>query len=117
SGYTSMKEELKHQLKHLYGLPAFPLLELTSAMTKLRAGYYFGEVSAIEQVKNNTRPLFIIHGTGDDLVPTWMGEELYEAANGEKELWLVPNAGHIKAYETETAEFEKRVDTFLASLE
>lgn len=116
SGYTSMKDELKHQLKHLYGLPAFPLLEITSGMTKLRAGYFFEEVSAIEQVKNNKLPIFIIHGTADDLVPTWMGEELYEAAGGEKELWLVPDVGHIKAHEIETVEFQKRVDAFLKKL-
>lgn len=116
SGYTTMKEELKHQLKHLYGLPSFPLLDITSLITKVRAGYFIGEVDAIEQVKNNDLPLFIIHGDADDLVPTWMGEAIYEAAGGEKELWLVPGAGHIKAYEVETVEFEKRVDTFLSKL-
>lgn len=116
SGYTSMKDELKHQLKHLYGLPAFPLLEITSFITKLRAGYFFEEVSAIEQVKNNTRPLFIIHGTGDDLVPTWMGEALYEAAGGEKELWLPEDVGHIKAHEVKTIEFQERLDAFLEKI-
>ncbi len=116
SGYTTMKEELKHQLKHLYGLPSFPLLDITSLITKVRAGYFFGEVSAIEQVKNNNLPIYIIHGDADDLVPTWMGEEIYEAAGGEKEFWLVPDAGHIKAYEIETIEFEKRIDEFLSKI-
>lgn len=116
SGYTSMKEELQHQLKHIYGLPSFPLLDITSGITKLRAGYFFGEVSAIEQVKKNKLPIFIIHGENDDLVPTWMGEKMYEVAGGEKELWIVPNAGHIKAYEVETAQFEEKVAIFLANL-
>lgn len=116
SGYTSMKDELKHQLKHLYGLPAFPLLEITSFITKIRAGYFFEEVSAIEQVKNNTRPLFIIHGTGDDLVPTWMGEKLYEAAGGEKQIWMPEDVGHIKAYEVKTLEYQERLDAFLAKI-
>lgn len=116
SGYSSMKEELTHQLKHLYGLPSFPLLDITSMITKLRAGYFFGEVSTIEQVAKNKLPLFIIHGDADDLVPTWMGEALYEAAGGEKELWLVPGAGHIKAYEIETVEFEEKVKKFLSKI-
>ncbi|WP_010093850.1 alpha/beta hydrolase [Ornithinibacillus scapharcae] len=113
SGYTSVKEELRHQLKHLYHLPAFPILDVTSVITKVRAGYYFGEASALEQVKKNTRPLFIIHGDSDELVPTNMAYELYEAAGGEKELWIVPDAGHTKAYSVATEEFQERLLAFI----
>lgn len=116
SGYTTMQEELSHQLKHIYGLPSFPLLNITSVITKLRAGYFFGDVSSIEQVKKNKLPLLIIHGDADDLVPTWMGKEIYEAANGEKDLWIVPDVGHIKAYEIETVEFQKRLSAFLTNI-
>lgn len=113
SGYTSVKEELRHQLKHLYHLPAFPILDVTSVITKVRAGYYFGEASALEQVKKNTRPLFIIHGDADELVPTEMANELYKAAGGEKELWIVPDAGHTKAYSVATEEFQERLLAFI----
>ncbi|WP_047979815.1 alpha/beta hydrolase [Ornithinibacillus contaminans] len=113
SSYTTVKEELKHQMKYLYHLPSFPLLDVTSVITKVRAGYYFGEASAVEQVKKNTRPLFLIHGDADELVPTEMAYELYDAAGGEKELWIVPNAGHTKAYTVETEEFQQRLQSFI----
>ncbi|MFS0671827.1 alpha/beta fold hydrolase [Ornithinibacillus sp. 179-J 7C1 HS] len=113
SGYTTVKEELRHQLKYLYHLPSFPILDVTSVITKVRAGYYFGEASAIDQVKNNTKPLFIIHGDADELVPTQMAHELYEAAGGDKELWIVPNAGHTKAYSVATEEFQSRLQQFI----
>lgn len=113
SGYTSVKEELTHQLKHLYQLPAFPLLDFTSLMTKVRSGFNFEEASALEQVKENELPLFIIHGDKDKLVPTEMAYEIYEVAGGEKEIWIVPGAGHTKAYEVATEEFEHRLTQFL----
>ncbi|WP_240377518.1 alpha/beta hydrolase [Bacillus piscicola] len=113
SSYTTVKDELTHQLKHLYGLPAFPLLDVTSFITKVRAGYTFEEASAVAQVKKNTRPLFLIHGEGDELVPTDMASDLYEAANGEKSLWIVPDAGHIEAYDTAPKEFEQRLADFI----
>lgn len=116
SAYSTMKEELAHQLKHIYGLPSFPLLDITSVVTKFRAGYFFEEVSTIEQVKKNKLPLFIIHGMADELVPTWMGEKIYEEASGEKELWLVPDVGHIKAHEMETVEFEQKIEEFLSKI-
>ncbi|UJL47490.1 alpha/beta hydrolase [Virgibacillus sp. NKC19-16] len=113
SGYTTAKEELTHQLNHLYNLPAFPLLDVTSVMTKVRAGYTFEEASAIDQVKDNTRPLFIIHGAEDELVPTEMADKLYAAAGGEKELWIVPDAGHTDAHTVATAEFQERLQDFI----
>ncbi|TFJ92407.1 alpha/beta hydrolase [Lentibacillus salicampi] len=113
SGYSTVKDELAHQLEHLYGLPAFPLLDVTSVITKIRAGYMLGEASAVEQVQNNTLPLFIIHGEDDDLVPTDMAHEIYDAAGGEKELWIVPDAGHTKAFDNVTGEYQERVGAFV----
>ncbi|WP_113927746.1 alpha/beta hydrolase [Bacillus sp. P14.5] len=113
SGYTSVEEELAHQLKYLYNLPAFPLMEITSAVTKIRAGYTFSEASAVEQVKKNDLPLFIIHGDQDELVPTEMADVLYEQASGEKELWVVPGAGHTEAYTVAEEEYQKRLKAFL----
>lgn len=113
SSYTTMKDELAHQLKHLYSLPPTPLLEITSLITKVRAGYFFGDVNVLKQVEKNSRPLFLVHGESDDLVPTHMSEDIFEVAAGEKELWLVPDAGHIKAYEVETEQFEERLSLFL----
>ncbi len=113
SGYSSVKAELQHQLKNIYHLPSFPLLNVTSVITNIKAGYTFEEASTVKQVKKNTRPLLIIHGDADDLVPTSMGHELYDAAGGEKELWIVPDAGHTKAFDNVTEEYEKRLKDFL----
>ncbi|MFD1739798.1 alpha/beta hydrolase [Bacillus salitolerans] len=113
SGYTSVHEELSHQLKYLYRLPAFPIMQVTSIVTTLRAGYSFTEASAIEQVKKNSLPLFIIHGDKDELVPTEMANELYEAAGENKEIWIVPGAGHTEGYTVAEAEYQARLKDFL----
>ncbi|WP_341357692.1 alpha/beta hydrolase [Rossellomorea sp. y25] len=113
SGYTSLKEELTHQLRYLYRLPPFPIMEVTSLVTKVRAGYTFSEASALEQVKKNQLPLFIIHGDQDELVPTEMANRLYEATNGMKELWIVPGAGHTEGFTVEEEEYKKRVKGFI----
>ncbi|MDZ5471233.1 alpha/beta hydrolase [Bacillus sp. 31A1R] len=113
SGYTSVHEELSHQLKYLYKLPAFPIMEVTSIVTKIRAGYSFGEASAIKQVKKNTLPLFVIHGDQDRLVPLEMGIEIFEAATSEKELWIVPGVGHTEAYTYAKEEYQDRLMEFL----
>ncbi|WP_033542851.1 alpha/beta hydrolase [Planococcus sp. CAU13] len=113
SPYTSGADILSYQLRSIYNLPAFPLIPITSGVTKLRAGFNFYEASALEQAEKNTHPLFIIHGEADELVPTSMGEELYEAAGGDKMFWTVPDAGHVKAYTVATQEYQERLRGFI----
>ncbi|MCT2535972.1 alpha/beta hydrolase [Aquibacillus koreensis] len=113
SGYTSVLDELSYQLKHLYSLPSFPIMQVTSVITNVRAGYTFEEASAIDQVKKNTKPLLLVHGDADELVPTEMAYELYDAASGTKELWIVPKAGHTKAYDVATQEYQERLNAFI----
>lgn len=42
-------------------------------------------------------PLLILHGTADEIVPSYHAEELFAAAREPKNLWLVPDAGHTQA--------------------
>ncbi|KGP90562.1 peptidase [Pontibacillus chungwhensis BH030062] len=113
SGYTSVHEELAHQMKHLYNLPSFPVLQVTSMVTNIRAGYTFEEASTIDQVKNSDLPIFIIHGEDDELVPTDMAERLYKAAPGIKELWIVPGATHTDGYTVAEEEYQDRIKKFI----
>ncbi|RSD25603.1 alpha/beta hydrolase [Mesobacillus subterraneus] len=112
SAYTTVLEELTHQLKYMYGLPAFPVMQVTSMITNIRAGYTFNEASAIDSVMKNELPLLIIHGDQDDLVPTEMGQRIFEAANSDKELWIVPGAGHTEAYTIAEEEYQERLKAF-----
>lgn len=43
-------------------------------------------------------PLLFIHGTDDEIVPAYMSEMLYEAANAPKQLLLIPTAKHNDAF-------------------
>jgi uncharacterized protein len=115
SGYTSVKEELAHQLKYLYNLPSFPLMDITSLVTEIRAGFSFEEASALNQVKKkrNDLPLFIIHGDKDELVPSEMAHRLYENTSGMKELWIIPDVGHTQGFLDEEEEYKRRLMEFI----
>ena len=112
-GYTSAKDVLSYQLKRMYHLPSFPILQSTSILTKIRAGYSFEEASALKQVKKTKLPILYIHGEKDTFVPVEMVHELYEATPTEKELYLVPEAEHGNAYDMNPGLYEKKISTFL----
>ena len=96
-GYTSVWDEFSYQLKSLFNLPSFPVMNLSNMVTMVRAGYSLKNASAIDQVKKATVPILYIHGDKDDFVPYYMMDELYNATNSTKEKLTVEGAEHAKA--------------------
>lgn len=114
-GYSSLTGELAYQLKDMYDLPAFPLIPVTSLVTKVRSNYWFGEADTVEQVKKNKVPMLFIHGAEDKFVPTEMVYDVYEANSSTKELYIAPNADHADSYEENKEEYKQKVQKFVLS--
>jgi fermentation-respiration switch protein FrsA (DUF1100 family) len=58
------------------------------------------------------RPLLLISGTRDTVVPAWMVRRLYDAAREPKELWIVPDAGHGGYARLAGVGYAERITTF-----
>lgn len=113
-GYTSVWDEFTHKLKDDYGLPAFPILNAASSYSQMKVGWNFKEASALEQLEKSKLPMFFIHGDKDTYVPTWMVNVLYDAKQGDKELWIVPNVEHANAYWDCTEEYVAKTNQFVS---
>ncbi|PAD31989.1 alpha/beta hydrolase [Paenibacillus sp. 7523-1] len=111
--YTSVKDELTFQLKQLYKLPPFPFIPVTSLISRWKAGYSFGEASALKQLAKVQVPVLFIHGEADTFVPTEMVYRLYEACPTEKELLTIPRAGHGTAFQVDRLRYVEVLDAFL----
>ncbi|MDU2490649.1 MAG: alpha/beta hydrolase [Clostridium celatum] len=112
-GYTSVWDEFAYQLDDLFSLPEFPILNVSSIVSKIRAGYFLGEASSIEQVKKSKTPILYIHGDQDDFVPYYMMEELYNATNSEKEMLTIEGAEHAKASEVDPETYWTTINNFI----
>lgn len=112
-GYTSVWDEFAYQLDDLFSLPEFPILNVSSIVSKIRAGYFLGEASSIEQVKKSKTPILYIHGDQDDFVPYYMMEELYNATSSEKEILTIKGAEHAKASEVDPETYWTTVNNFI----
>lgn len=114
-GYTSVWDELTFQAKDMYNLPAFPLLYEVSAISKVRAGFSYGEAgaSSVKALAHNKLPVLFIHGDADDFVPTRMVHDNYAATKGPRELFIVNGAKHAEALKTDKAGYYAKVQAFL----
>ena len=85
-------------------------------------GYRLGEVSPERNVSEFDTPMLVIHGSADNVVPVVHAERLAKALgisqseidDGDSDrLWIVPGAGHVQAFRTDSSGYIERVSGFL----
>lgn len=113
-GYSSVWDQYSHNLKQMFHLPPFPVLNSASIVCKHKYGWSFKEASSVDQLAKCDRPMLFIHGDKDDFVPTEFVYKNYEAkVKGYKDLWLAPGSEHAMAYKDHPEEYTGRVRDFL----
>lgn len=113
-GYSSVVDEFSYQLDKLYGLPAFPFIDFASLATRIRAGYWLGDASAVRQAAKSTVPILFIHGSDDTFVPVSMLEQLHDAVKAPKQKLIIDGAGHAGSAATDPVLYWGTIDSFLA---
>ncbi|GGM37346.1 alpha/beta hydrolase [Paraliobacillus quinghaiensis] len=114
-GYTSVMDVFTYQLDDLFNLPKFPVMNAANTVTKIRAGYDLNEASAINQVAKSTTPMLFIHGEADSFVPFEMLDEVYHAAEVEKDRLIIPGAGHGEAEKVNPELYWSKVWSFVGN--
>ena len=115
-GYTSVWDEFSLQLKNVFGLPSFPLLDVANLVCNVRAGYDFHKASSVEQLKHATVPMLFIHGDQDTFVPYDMLDQNYDAcASKVKQKLTIHGATHAKSAQVDPELYWNTVNNFLTS--
>lgn len=112
-GYTSAWDEFKLHLRKIFHVHSFPLLHSASLMSKIFAGYSFREASSVKQVKKSKTPTLFIHGACDKFVPFQMLDEIYTAANCEKEKLEIEEATHAESFLVNPEKYWGKVKEFI----
>nr|BBH92109.1 hypothetical protein KTA_03080 [Thermogemmatispora argillosa] len=75
-----------------------PLHWVSNQFLRWRAGYCFEQVQPVQAIAQIApRPVLLIHGQQDRLIPPVAARQLYAAARRPKALWLVPGVEHVGA--------------------
>lgn len=116
SGFATLDSIVAGGLRLLYRLPAFPFAPLIVRFGEALIGAKIGQNRAIDHVgRLAPRPVLIIHGSRDRLVPVADAHALHAAAAHPKELWIAPDTGHARAATRHAADYLDRVDRFFTA--
>ncbi len=72
--------------------------------------------NTLARIRDIHRPLLIIHGERDELIPLTQGRQLFNAANPPKSFHPLPYAGHNDSLRWGGEELWERLNSYLASL-
>ena len=112
-GYTSADAMFAMQLKSLFELPAFPLIDCMDIMCRQKTGAALSAAAPIKAVPKTRVPILFIHGDADKLVPYEMMQELYDACGAPvKEKLTVKGASHAEAKSTDPQAYYRVVFGF-----
>lgn len=111
-GYTSVWDLFKAHIDMSH-LESEIALRMASFATRLRAGYALEDDQPIEQVKKSKIPILFIHGDQDDFVPFSMLDDLYNAANCEKQKLIIQGAGHANSCSVNTKLYYQTIFDFI----
>lgn len=111
-GYTSVWDLFKAHID-MSNLESEIALRMASFATRLRAGYAIEDDQPIEQVKKSKVPILFIHGDQDDFVPFSMLDDLYNAANCEKQKLIIQGAGHANSCSVNTKLYYQTIFDFI----
>jgi len=87
---------------------------LLTCQLRPRLGISTDDLKPIEHAKTISVPKFFIAGASDPLTTAQESKDLFTAAAGPKQFWLLDGAGHQDMHAFARSEYERRVLAFLA---
>ena len=113
STFTSLEDNISTGVRQLLGLPPFPFAPLVVFWGERISGMDLHTVNPAGQVKNIApRPLLIMHGALDPLIPVDNAHGLYQAASEPKELYILAGAHHANLYQVGGQEYADKILRF-----
>jgi uncharacterized protein len=112
SAFIDLRPIFKRQIEMIYKLPSQGLLALLSLLMRINNGFFLYQTELLKHLKAQL-PILIMHGELDRFVPVDMAHQLFQAYQGDKTLYIAPNALHAMTYAVDRKQYEKTITFFL----
>jgi len=107
SSFASLNDEFNY-------LVPYPVINpLAKFLAEWQTGFSIKDLNLVEDIARiSPRPVYIVHSNGDTVAPPNSGQELFNAANEPRYLWLDENAAHLAIYLDNPRRYQRRLIGF-----
>lgn len=117
SSFSSLPCIAREWLQRLTGLPEAvlnPFLWTSKKMANYRGRFDVESVAPVNLAPHIRCPVFLVHGSADQLVKRAHSESIYRALAGNREIWIVEGARHARAVCQAKLEYSERILRFFS---
>lgn len=112
SAYIDLEPIIRRQIQMIYKLPTQGLVAFVSLLMRINNGFFLNQTQVLKTLDSKL-PILIMHGELDRFVPVEMAQQLYRHYQGDKTLYIAPNALHAMTYAVDRERYEKTIASFL----
>ena len=115
SPFASLRRVSEEFLRRVTKLPDAvlnPVLWTSIQVANYRGKFDVESVDPLSLASRIKCPVYLIHGTADQLIPPQHSQNIYEALCGERELWVVEGARHARSIRHSKQEYSERLIRF-----
>ena len=112
--YPTIEIATRNRMENYLGVFGRMLTPLLLNQLQWRLGVSASQLRPVDHIENVECPMFIISGENDRNTRPTDTRMLVERARNPKEVWFVPNAGHVDLHRAAPQDYETRVLAFLA---
>jgi hypothetical protein len=115
SPFASLRRVAQEFVRKVTGLPEAvlsPVLWTTLQVANYRGKFDVKTVDPQVLAAKINCPVYLVHGTEDQLIATAHSEHIFESLAGEKQIWIVEGAQHARAIRRVKREYKQRLVAF-----
>lgn len=112
-GYSSLYKELDFQCRQETHLPLLPFYYGVNEKVKENNHYAIKDANGLQSVAKAKYPMLFIHGLDDDVVPSDMVFDLYNACTSEKQMLFVKDTGHGDSLKNDRETYLNTLEEFI----
>jgi dipeptidyl aminopeptidase/acylaminoacyl peptidase len=118
SPFASLRRITEEYVRRATRLPGAVLTPMM--WTAIRVANYRGkfDVYSVDPLSLAARikcPVYLVHGTADQLITTDHSKSIHSSLGGQKEIWFVEGARHARSIRHVKQEYNKRLTSFFRS--
>jgi fermentation-respiration switch protein FrsA (DUF1100 family) len=114
--YPTIEIATRNRMENYLGVFGAMLTPILLNQLQWRLGISASQLRPVEHIGDVQCPVLIISGEKDRNTRPADTRMLFEHARSPKQLWFVPNAGHVDLHWAAREEYEKRILAFLAAM-
>lgn len=112
SSYYSFKNIAKRWMWKHAKVPYFPVVSSMISWKEHKLGQKVESFALQQTASKISCPVLMIQGGKDKLAPVSKAQKTYNLLTGPKELWIVPQAGHLSCYKIEQTAYINKITHF-----